>query len=85
MKRKLLLFVIILFTVNITFSETTELLNSEITATTTNFLPGTTVDLQFHLDWVTTDYEWIDGISLDFPAGVTVNSATALITSSLSV
>ena len=78
MKRKLLFLLIVLFAMTATFAETTELLNSEITATTTNYLPGTTVDLQFHLDWETTDVEWIDGISLDFPMGVTVNSASEI-------
>ena len=76
MKRKLLLLMIVLFAISAAFAQTRELLNSEITATTTNYLPGTTVDLQFHLDWETTDVEWIDGFSLDFPMGVTVNSAS---------
>ncbi len=79
MKRKLLLLMIVLFAISTTFAQTRELLNSEITATTTNYLPGTTVELQFHLDWESTDSEFIDGFSLDFPMGVNVNSASDIL------
>ncbi len=50
-------------------------LNSTITATSVVYIPGTTVDLSLDYNHITPDDEWVDGISLTFPAGVTVNSS----------
>nr|MBC8525492.1 hypothetical protein [Candidatus Cloacimonadota bacterium] len=51
---------------------------SVITANTTEYWPGT-VNLSFHLDHEYVLNEGLDGISMDFPAGVTVNSAETIV------
>ena len=72
MKKIVLILMAMLFTASMAFGEITD---CEITATTTEYTPETTVDLEFHLDYYSSDYEYLDGAYLDFPAGVTVNSA----------
>ena len=53
-----------------------EIGTSTITAVTTEYTPGTTsVDLEFQLDCYSADYEYVVYVELDFPTGVTVNSA----------
>ncbi len=42
--------------------------------------PGTTIDLLFYYNYSTPDGEWDDGVSLDFPEGVFVNSASVCTT-----
>ena len=49
---------------------------STFTCDAAQYLPGTTVDLQFTIYNASTDTEWIEDASLDFPAGVVVNSST---------
>lgn len=49
---------------------------STVTCDNPNYAPGATFDLVFHYNHSSPDEEWVDGISLDFPSGVTVNSAT---------
>ncbi len=41
-----------------------------------DYLPGSTVDWTFSLYNDSNDEEWLQGLTLTFPAGVTVNSAT---------
>ncbi|GAB4320418.1 MAG: hypothetical protein Kow00127_12690 [Bacteroidales bacterium] len=41
------------------------------------YTPATTVDLVFTVTNNTPDLEWINGVRINFPAGVTVNSATS--------
>jgi len=41
-----------------------------------HYIPGTTFDIGFVIRNTSTDDEWLDGASLDFPSGVTVNSST---------
>ncbi|NCC87555.1 MAG: T9SS type A sorting domain-containing protein [Clostridia bacterium] len=60
-----------------TQSQTTGLkaLTGEITSPSSSYVSGTTFDLTIEYVHVSADYEWVDGISLTFPSGVTVNSA----------
>ena len=44
------------------------------------YVPGTTVDMLFYYTYSTPDGEWDDGVSLDFPNGVFVNSASVCTT-----
>ncbi|MFO7790532.1 MAG: agmatine deiminase family protein [Bacteroidales bacterium] len=43
------------------------------------YYPGNTYDMMFTYNHSSPDYEWTDGIFLDFPIGVTVNSASNII------
>jgi len=52
--------------------------NSSISLVTTSVDAATTVDLTFTYTHSSPDAEWVDGISLQFPAGVTVNSASGI-------
>ncbi len=72
MKKNLLL-IMLAVSVTLAFAEISE---STITTTTTEYLSNSTVDLNFSLTYYSSDYEMLDGISLDFPEGVVVNSAT---------
>ncbi len=88
MKKNLLtiaLAIIVVFSVNAQRSNSltkakhrggTKTCESTISMVTSEFLAGTTVDLVFEYEYVSPDGEWVDGVSLQFPAGVTVNSAT---------
>jgi hypothetical protein len=49
---------------------------STLTSDITSFLPGTTFDLEVTVYNGATDVEWLTGVTMDFPAGVTVNSST---------
>ncbi|MDR2009641.1 MAG: T9SS type A sorting domain-containing protein [Bacteroidales bacterium] len=40
------------------------------------YIAGRTFDMVFECDFTPVEYEYVDGISLTFPTGVTVNSAT---------
>lgn len=44
------------------------------------YIPGSTVNLQFYYTYSSPDGEWDDGVSLDFPDGVFVNSASVCTT-----
>ena len=52
---------------------------SIFTISATDYLPGTTVDLSVSATCFSPDQEWIIGVSLDAPPGVTINSASNLI------
>src|SRR5690554_2597488 len=54
---------------------TREINDSYIALIYESFNAGTTIDLEFGLYYESSDYESLDGASLTFPAGVTVNSA----------
>lgn len=56
-------------------STSREIGNSSIVATS-DYLPGTTMDLNFHLNYASSDVEYLDGAYLVLPVGFTVNSAT---------
>ncbi|MBU1071799.1 hypothetical protein KKG45_00980 [bacterium] len=51
---------------------------STVSCAETEFLAGETVDLHISVYNASTDYEWLTDVEIDFPVGVTVNSATAL-------
>ncbi len=70
--KKILLLLILAVSATFAFADIT---GSTITTTTTEYLSNSTVDLNFTLSYYSEDYEFIDGISLDFPEGVVVNSA----------
>jgi len=71
---KILVFVFLFFVVSygVLFSE---IVDSEITATSNGYYAGITMDLDFHLTYSSSDWDYLDGAYLDFPDGVTVNSA----------
>ena len=50
---------------------------STMVSDTDGFYAGTTLDLEFTVTNGSTDYEWLTDITLNFPAGMTVNSSTA--------
>jgi hypothetical protein len=52
---------------------------STMTVDEDSFYAGTTVDLVFTVFNASSDYEWLTDVSLDFPAGMSVNSATAFV------
>ena len=58
------------------------LTGSTMTVSPTSYEPGTTADFVFSIYNGSPDDEWINGASLDFPSGVTVNSATDFVVSS---
>jgi len=70
----------LVYTVGIQAEEPTgparSIAGSTFTCDANQYLPGTTVDLTFTIYNASTDVEWIQDASLDFPAGVTVNSST---------
>lgn len=49
---------------------------SSVTVSPSTLTPGTTVDYYFSLTSSSPDDEWVNGATLVFPAGVTVNSCT---------
>jgi FlgD Ig-like domain len=49
---------------------------STLTSNTATYLPGTTFPVAFTVFNGSTDEEWLTDVSLDFPEGVTLNSAT---------
>jgi len=51
---------------------------STVTCTESEFLAGETMDLHIAVYNASTDAEWLFEVNIDFPAGVVVNSATAL-------
>ncbi len=61
-----------------TIGQPLEEISGEIT-TSSMFTPGTTVDLDFTLTAASPDWEWVDGVTLTFPAGFTINSGSATI------
>jgi hypothetical protein len=54
----------------------TKALTGTIATTSLNYVAGATFDIEVVYNHVSADEEYVDGISLDFPAGVTVNSGT---------
>ncbi|MFH1845330.1 MAG: C25 family cysteine peptidase, partial [bacterium] len=52
---------------------------STLTCSESEYLAGTTVDLVFSVYNASSDLEWLTDVTIDFPAGVTVNSSTAFI------
>ena len=52
---------------------------STMTTLTSEYIPGTTVALEFTVYNASTDDEWLTDATLDFPTGITVNSSTAFI------
>ncbi len=73
--RKILLLLTMVISVSLAFANIT---GSTVTTTTTEYLSNSTVDLNFTLTYYSEDYEFLDGVSLDFPEGVIVNSATSI-------
>lgn len=53
-----------------------DLTGSSVTSDPAEYTPGTTIDIVFSAYNGSSDQEWIQEINLDFPAGVTVNTAT---------
>ncbi len=51
---------------------------STVSFAETEFLSGETTDLHVSVYNGSDDYEWLTDVEIDFPAGVTVNSATSL-------
>ena len=49
---------------------------STFTSTETDYEPDTTFDLHLSIYNASSDGEWLDGATLDFPTGVIVNSST---------
>jgi M6 family metalloprotease-like protein len=49
---------------------------STLTLNATDYLPGSTVNWTFTVTNGSSDYEWLTDVTISFPAGVTVNSAT---------
>lgn len=49
---------------------------STLTLDTDSYISGTTVDWIFTVTNASTDTEWLKGVTISFPAGVTVNSAS---------
>ncbi len=60
--------------------EPASLQNSEVTSTTDDYEPGSTIDLPLHVVGHSPDDEWLMKVDLELPAGVTVNSADDLST-----
>ena len=52
---------------------------STFTTLTSEYVPGTSVALQFTVYNGSTDDEWLTDATLDFPAGITVNSSTSFV------
>jgi len=53
--------------------------SNEISATLTShtmYEAGTTMDLNFTIEWTSPDAEWFRGLEMTFPAGITPNTAT---------
>jgi hypothetical protein len=71
--KKFLLLLTIALSVSLAFADIT---GSTITTSTTEILSNSTLDVNFSLVYYSDDYEFLDGVSLDFPTGVIVNSAT---------
>ena len=71
---------VLVYTVAIQAEEPTRsdksIAGSTFTCDADQYLPGTTVDLTFTIYNASNDSEWIQDASLDFPAGVVVNSST---------
>ncbi|MDL2230903.1 T9SS type A sorting domain-containing protein [Bacteroidales bacterium OttesenSCG-928-L19] len=53
--------------------------NSFLSTTIDIFTPGTTVDIPFTLHASTPDLEWIKRVEIQFPEGITVNSASNIV------
>lgn len=58
------------------FREPVREVGSSVSFVTESYAPGTTLNLVFYYNYATPDGEWDDGVSLDFPEGVYVNSAS---------
>jgi len=54
---------------------------STMTASVSQYMPGTVMDVSFTVDCNSPDEEWIVQVSADLPAGVVVNSGTSMGTS----
>lgn len=63
---------------NINTGNTKSIAGSEITVTTSTYNAGSTVDFEFGYHFESGDMEWGKTVSLNFPTGITVNSATAI-------
>ena len=57
-------------------NETRNLTGSTVECNTESFLPGENLNLSFEVTCSSNDNEWIEEVWLDFPDGVTVESAT---------
>ncbi len=53
-----------------------DLTGSTVTSDPTEYTPGTTIDIVFSAYNGSSDQEWIESITFDFPVGVTVNTCT---------
>ena len=53
-----------------------DITGSTLTINATDYTPGTTLDWTFTATNNSTDAEWMQDVTISFPAGVTVNSAT---------
>jgi len=53
-----------------------DLTGSTVTSDPTEYTPGTTIDIVFSAYNGSSDQEWIESVTLDFPMGVTVNTCT---------
>ncbi len=52
---------------------------STLTCGSSEYVPGTTVNLSFTVYNASTDDEWLTDVTLDFPVGVFVNSSTSFV------
>ena len=59
-----------------TTGEERDLTGSTITCSAENYIPGETITWTFEVYNGSSDSEWIKDVFIDFPAGLTVNSAT---------
>lgn len=70
----IVLIVSLAFLQNVKASNNSVLFTATVT-TTDYYVPGTTMDISFTLDYQTSDFEYGDFISLTFPTGITPNSS----------
>ena len=76
MKKFYVLFLTISFlSVPIFLSAGTDEIGATLTSHTF-YEAGTTMDLEFTIEWTSPDSEWYRGLEMTFPAGITPNSAT---------
>ena len=56
-----------------------EIFGSTLTTDISTFVPGETYTVAFNINALSTDYEWVKNLVINFPAEITVNSSTDLV------
>jgi len=69
-----LLTMVVLSSPMLTTADTDEI--GAVLTSHTMYVSGTTMDLEFTIQWTSPDAEWYRGMEMDFPIGMTPNSAT---------